>query len=80
MKPLEKCPICGGELIEKEVSKLLRGGSHTAVVRVKALVCLGCGERFYDEKTVKRFERIRRKLANQEVADFHAVGRFFQVS
>jgi uncharacterized protein with PIN domain len=28
MKPFEKCPMCGGELVEKEVEKLLRGTSN----------------------------------------------------
>jgi YgiT-type zinc finger domain-containing protein len=47
MKPFEKCPVCGGELVEKEVEKLLKGGVNTAVVRVAAEVCLQCGERLY---------------------------------
>lgn len=34
MKPFEKCPACSGEMVEKEVEKHLRGGIHTAVVRV----------------------------------------------
>jgi YgiT-type zinc finger domain-containing protein len=41
----EKCPICGGELIEKEVEKVLKGGANTAILKVKAEVCLHCGER-----------------------------------
>jgi len=36
MLPFSKCPACGGEMIEKEVEKLLRGGRHTAVVTVRA--------------------------------------------
>jgi len=28
MKPLDKCPVCGGELVEKEVEKLLKGGER----------------------------------------------------
>ena len=40
MKLFDKCPVCGGELIEKEVEKILIGGSNTALVRVKAEVCL----------------------------------------
>ncbi|MCC9076735.1 YgiT-type zinc finger protein [Litorilinea aerophila] len=38
MKPFHKCPVCGGELVEKEVEKLLRGGKHTAVIKVRAEV------------------------------------------
>lgn len=58
MMPFDKCPVCGGELVEKEVEKLLRGGAHTAVLRVKAEVCLRCGGRLYSQETVRRFEEI----------------------
>lgn len=80
MKPVDKCPVCGGELIEKEVEKLLRGGIHTAVLKVRADVCLRCGERLYPAETVKRFEQIRQKLERQEVADFQPLGQTFQVA
>ena len=30
MMPFSKCPVCGGEMAEKEVEKLLRGGVHVA--------------------------------------------------
>ena len=77
--PFEKCPVCGRELVEKEVEKLLRGGIHTAVLRVQAEVCLHCGERLYSEETVRRFEEVRAKLERQETADFQPLGRSFQV-
>jgi len=48
--------------VEKEVEKLLRGGANTAVMKVRADVCLHCGERLYSEETVRHFEEIRRKL------------------
>ena len=79
MKPFEKCPVCGGELVEKEVEKLLRGGAHTAVLRVKAEVCLRCGERLYSQETVRRFEEIRSKLRRQETAEFRPMGLSFEV-
>ena len=77
--PFEKCPVCGGELVEKEVEKLLRGGIHTAVLKVRAEVCLHCGERLYSQETVRRFEKIRAKLERQETADFEPLGSSFQV-
>jgi YgiT-type zinc finger domain-containing protein len=80
MKPFEKCPVCGGELVEKEVEKLLKGGVHTAVLKVHADVCLRCGERLYSAETVRRFEQIRQKLERQEVAEFKPVGQTFQVA
>lgn len=80
MKPFDKCPVCGGELVEKEVEKLLKGGVNTAVVKVKADVCLQCGERLYPETTVRRFEWIRQKLATEDVAEFRLLGQTYQVA
>jgi YgiT-type zinc finger domain-containing protein len=80
MKPFEQCPICGGEVVEKEVEKLLRGGNHVAVTTVPAEVCLRCGERMYAQDVVRRFEEIRSKLARQDVAEFQPLGQAFQVS
>lgn len=79
MIPFDKCPICGGELEEKEVEKLLRGGIHTAVVKVVAGVCLHCGERLYSKETIKRFEEIKSKLESEETSEFHPLGKSFQV-
>lgn len=78
-KPFDKCPVCGGELEEKVVEKLLRGGTNTAIIKIKAEVCLHCGERLYSQETVKRFEEIRRKLERKEVASFQPVGQSFEV-
>jgi YgiT-type zinc finger domain-containing protein len=80
MTPFPKCPICGGEVVEKRVEKLLRGGIHTAVVTVQAEVCLHCGERLYDQETVRRFEQIRAKLERKEVTEFQPLGQSFQVA
>jgi YgiT-type zinc finger domain-containing protein len=80
MKLFDKCPICGDELITKEVEKLLRGGIHTAVVKVRAEVCLHCGERLYSQETIRRFEQIRDKLKRQEVSEFEQMGMTFRAS
>lgn len=79
-KPFEKCPVCGGGLEEKEVEKLLHGGVHTAIMKVRAEVCLHCGERLYSQETVRRFEEIRRKLEREEVSAFKPLGKAFQVA
>jgi len=80
VKPFNKCPVCGGELVEKEVEKLLKGGTNTAVLKVTAEVCLQCGERLYPEETVRRFEQVRQKLANEDVGEFQLVGQTYQVA
>lgn len=78
--PFNKCPVCGGEMVEKKVEKLLRGGIHIALLTINAEVCLKCGERLYSAEAVKRFEQIRAKLARQEVAEFSPLGQSFQVA
>lgn len=78
--PLDMCPLCGGELIEKEVEKLLKGGVNTAVVKVKAEICLQCGGRLYPEASVRRFEWIRQKLAAEDVAEFRLLGQTYQAA
>ncbi len=79
MTPFDKCPVCGGDMVEKEVEKLLRGGNHTAILKVVAEVCLHCGERLYSQETVRRFEQIRAKLERQETREFQQIGQSFQV-
>ncbi len=75
----DKCAVCGGELLSKQVEKLLRGGSDTAVVMVPAQVCQHCGERFYDPETIRRFEQIRDELTRQQTDNFVPLGRSFRV-
>jgi YgiT-type zinc finger domain-containing protein len=77
--PLKKCPVCSGELVEKEVTKLLRGGIDVASLKVRAEVCLNCGERLYSQDTVRRFAQIRAKLERGETAEFQPLGRSFEV-
>ncbi len=79
MLPFGQCPVCGGKVVEREVEKILRGGTNTAILRVKADICLHCGERMYSGETITRFEEIRGKLARQEVVDFQPIGQSFQV-
>lgn len=61
-KPFDKCPICGGKLAEEQVDKFLRGGVNTAIIKVRAEVCLHCGEPLYSHEMVTLFEEIRKKL------------------
>jgi YgiT-type zinc finger domain-containing protein len=78
--PFERCPVCGGELVQKTVEKLLRGGNDTAVLEVEAEVCLRCGERLYSSATVRHFEEVRTKLERQEFDEFLPLGRSFKVA
>ncbi len=80
MLPFNKCPLCGSEVIEKDVEKLLRGGNNTAVVKVKAEVCLHCGERMYSKEIITFFEEIKLKLEKHDVSDFQLLGQSYQIA
>src|SRR3972149_6962590 len=67
---VRKCPTCGGEVVEKEVTEILSGGINTAFVAVKVGVCLHCGERLYTPDTVRKFEEIEAKLQRQDTSGF----------
>jgi YgiT-type zinc finger domain-containing protein len=77
--PVGKCPICGGELVQKQVEKLLRGGGNTASIQAPAEVCLRCGERLYHQETVRRFTLVRRKPENQKTPEFQQIGQSYKV-
>lgn len=64
--------------MEKEVEKVLKGGSNTAILKVKAEVCRHCGERLYPRETVAHFEEIREKLTTEDVGEFEPVGKTYQ--
>jgi len=80
MKSFDKCPICGNDLIEKDVEKLLRGGKNTAIVNVRAEVCQHCGERLYSEEQVRLFEQIRNKLSRGETHEYQHLGKSYRVT
>ena len=80
MLPFKKCPVCGGDMVEKEIEKLLRGGKNIAVLKVKAEVCLHCGEHLYSQETVSQFKQIRSNLLHQQTAGFQPLGQSFQVA
>ncbi len=80
MQPFEKCPVCGGNLVEKEIEKVLRGGVNTAILKVCAGICLRCGARLYSQDTVRRFEQIKAKLEHQDTKEFQAIGVSYQVA
>ena len=67
MGTFEECAVCGGEIVERKVEKVLRGGNRAKSVKIKAEVCLRCGERFYGPKAKKRFDEIRAKLKASDV-------------
>ncbi len=77
--PFERCVLCGGELLDRVVEKLLRGGLDTAVLKVQAEVCASCAGRVYPQKAIRQFEAIRSRLEKRDTAGLQPVGRSFHV-
>jgi len=75
-----KCPACGGEIVEKKIEKLLKGGNNTATTTVLAGVCLKCGEHLYTPTDIEKFEKIRRKLEKDSVKEFKVIGKTYAVA
>lgn len=76
----DSCPVCGGELVKRQVEEIVRGGDDTATLSVEAMVCQRCGERLYSEDTVRRFERIRADLSRGSTEGLEPVGRAYRAS
>lgn len=74
-----QCPICGGEIKRKRVTKVLRGGGHTATIEVKAEVCQACGESLFAPETIKQFEKIVEDLKNGNTQQLVVSGKAFKV-
>ena len=79
-KYVKKCPACGGEVIEKQVTEVLSGGVNTAFADVTVGVCQHCGERLYTPDTVRKFEEIESKLERQDTSEFRPLGKSFQAT
>jgi len=65
----EICPMCCGQTVEKEVTRVVSGSGGTATLQVQAEVCLECGERLYSPETVRHFEKIKAKLEGKKITD-----------
>jgi len=73
-----KCVICKSQHIEtKEVEEEIRWGNNVLLVPVEVLVCLNCGERYYDKKNMKKIEEMRSRLQKHEL-EVEEIGKIFR--
>jgi YgiT-type zinc finger domain-containing protein len=63
-----KCVVCKSPVIEKKmVDEEIKAGEDIVLVQMEVFVCLNCGERYYDRKTIREIERIRDKVKSKEI-------------
>ncbi len=73
-----KCVICNSPHIEmKTVEEEIRWGTNILLVPMDVLLCLNCGERYYDKKAMKKIEETRSRLQNR-VLEMEEVGKVFK--
>lgn len=70
-----KCVICKSPDVEKRlVEEEIRSGHDIVMVPMEAMVCLNCGERYYDRRAMRFLENTKRKIDNREV-NLSPIGR-----
>jgi len=63
-----KCVVCNSSNIEmKSVEEEIRSDKDILLIPVEVLVCLSCGERYYDRKAMKKIEEMRSKLRKHDL-------------
>ena len=72
-----KCVICHGENIKvMDVKEEYAIGNDIVYIPVKVSVCMTCGERYYDRRTMQFLEEVEGKL-NKTQAGLKEVGKVF---
>jgi CRISPR/Cas system-associated protein Csx1 len=51
----------------KAVEEEIRSDKDILLIPLEVLVCLSCGERYYDRKTMKKIEEMRSKLKKHDL-------------
>jgi len=63
-----KCVICKSSDIQKKmIEEEIKSGMDIILVSVEVLVCMNCGERYYDRKTMRKIEDVRLKLKQKDL-------------
>ncbi len=52
-------------------------GSDIILIPIDVLVCLNCGERYYDRKTLKKIEELKSKATSRDLK-IEEVGKVFK--
>ncbi len=72
-----KCVICKSpDIKEKDVQEEIKKDGDIVLVPLKILVCLNCGERYYDRKTMRKLEDTKQRLIKHNL-NIKEIGRVF---
>jgi len=63
-----KCVVCNSSnLGMKSVEEEIRSDKDILLIPLEVLVCLSCGERYYDRKAMKKIEEMRSRLKGHDL-------------
>ena len=63
-----KYVVCNSTNIEmKSVEEEIRSDKDILLIPLEVLVCLSCGERYYDRETMKKIEEMRSRLKRHDL-------------
>ncbi len=73
-----KCIICKGKDIQKTtVNEELKIGNDIIYIPINIPVCLSCGEKYYDRRTIQYLEKEAIRLKEKKV-NLHEVGKVLE--
>ncbi len=74
-----RCVICKGEDIEKkQVDEEIKLSGDIVLVSMELLVCNTCGERYYDQRAMKKIEDIRLAVKGGNLQFQTVVGKVYR--
>ena len=63
-----KCVICkGSDVQNKMIEEEIKSGRDIVLVALDVLVCMNCGERYYDRNTMRKIEDVRSRLKQKDL-------------
>ncbi|MBI3354323.1 MAG: YgiT-type zinc finger protein [Nitrospirae bacterium] len=63
-----RCVICkSSEIQTKIVEEEIKVDRDIVLIPIEVLVCLNCGERYYDRKTVRKIEEMKARLIKHDL-------------
>ncbi|MCL0046571.1 YgiT-type zinc finger protein [Dehalococcoidales bacterium] len=73
-----KCVICKSPDVEKKlVEEEIRSGQDIVIIPIEVMVCLHCGERYYDRRMMRFLEETESKIASKQI-NLSPVGKVFR--
>jgi YgiT-type zinc finger domain-containing protein len=74
-----RCVICKGEDIEKKlVDEEIRLSGDIVLVSMELLICNTCGERYYDQRAMKKIEDLRSAIKGGNLQFQTVVGKVYR--